>query len=317
MLNLRQIQAFVAVYEEGSFTRAAARENATQSGVSQHVSALEAALDVALLERRPQGTVPTPAGRLFYARAVEALAALAAGRAEVQAAREALSGPVRAGLMPAFTRAALAPVLERFVAAHPLVRPEVVEGYSGALSDMVRAGTLDFALVPAGGETAGLRLAPLARDREMLVCAPGQAGLPHRAPIRMAAGGPWKVVVPGRANIRRARLEQYFAAQGVVIADLLEIDSMLATLELVAQSDWVAVLPGVICAGDVDGRLRHVHPLAEPELTSDFVAIEPARGALSPAAAAFLSMLRDEIRRLAAFEAPGAAPAAPARTPAG
>lgn len=304
MFNLRQIRAFVAAYEEGSFTRAAMRENATQSGISQHVAALETNLGAMLFERGPQGIVPTPEGRVFYRRAIEALAALATGRTEVQGARAALSGPVRAGLMPAFTRAALAPVLQRFVAAHPLVRPEVVEGYSGALSDMVRAGSLDFALVPAGGETAGLRTNPLARDREMLVCAPGAAGPAHMTPIRMAAGGPWRVVVPGRANIRRARLEAYFNAHAVPIDDLLEIDSMLATLELVAQSDWVAVLPGVICAGDADGRQRHVHPLIDPDLVSDFVTIEPARDALSPAAAALRDMLATEISRLVDFGRP-------------
>jgi len=304
MCNMRQIRAFVAAYEEGSFTHAAARENATQSGISQHVAALEASLGAALFARGPQGIAATPEGCLFYPRAVEALAALSAGRAEVEGARAALSGPVRAGLMPAFTRAALAPVLQRFVAAHPLVRPEVVEGYSGTLSDMVRAGQLDFAMVPAGGAAAGLRVTPLARDREMLVCAPGATGVPHTHPIRLSAGGPWRFAVPGHANIRRARLDTYFAANGVPVADLLELDSMLATLELVAQSDWVAVLPGVICAGDADGVLRHVHPLAGPDLMSDFVTIEPARAAPSAAAAALRDMLGAEINRLVRFGPP-------------
>lgn len=92
MSNLRQIRAFVAVVEEGSFTRAAARENATQSGISQHVAALEGWLGSALVERTPQGAQPTEAGRLYYRRAVEALAALDQGRAEVAAAQGALSG---------------------------------------------------------------------------------------------------------------------------------------------------------------------------------------------------------------------------------
>jgi DNA-binding transcriptional LysR family regulator len=43
-LNFRQIRAFVAVYEEGSFNRAARRENATQSGLSMQVGNLEAAI---------------------------------------------------------------------------------------------------------------------------------------------------------------------------------------------------------------------------------------------------------------------------------
>lgn len=301
MVNLRQLRSVVAVYEEGSFTRAARRENATQSGVSQHVAAVEAELGTMLFERLHDGVVPTVAGHLYYRRAIEALRSLAAGAAEVRASQAGLSGQVRAGLMPAFTRAALAPVLQRFVAAHPLVRIEVVESYSGALSDMVRAGTLDFALVPAGGSLTGLVPTPLVQDREMLVSGPG-LGLPHLQPLRLSALGPIKVVVPGTANVRRARLERYFAGSGAQVASLLEMDTMLGTLELVARSDWVAVLPGVICAGDADGALRRVHPLL-PELTSDFVIIEPARGAISPPAARFLDSLRNEIAALARFAA--------------
>src|SRR5260370_4806759 len=69
---LRQIRAVIAVCEEGSFTRAAARENATQSGISQHVAAVERALKVRLFERSSAGVVPTPAGPRYYRRCREA-----------------------------------------------------------------------------------------------------------------------------------------------------------------------------------------------------------------------------------------------------
>ncbi len=59
---LRQIRAVIAVCEEGSFTRAALRENATQSGISQHVAAVERALGVKLFERSAAG-VTADAGR--------------------------------------------------------------------------------------------------------------------------------------------------------------------------------------------------------------------------------------------------------------
>jgi LysR family tcuABC transcriptional regulator len=54
-IALRQIRAIIAVCEEGSFTRAAARENATQSGISQHVAAAERTLGVKLFERSAAG----------------------------------------------------------------------------------------------------------------------------------------------------------------------------------------------------------------------------------------------------------------------
>src|SRR5262249_56479294 len=60
-IALRQIRAIIAVCEEGSFTRAALRENSTQSGISQHVAAAERTLGVKLFERSAAGVKSTPA----------------------------------------------------------------------------------------------------------------------------------------------------------------------------------------------------------------------------------------------------------------
>ncbi|WP_162300776.1 LysR family transcriptional regulator [Alkalilacustris brevis] len=297
MPSLRQLRSVVAVYEEGAFTRAAQRENATQSGISQHVSAIEGELGTALFERRSDGVLPTAAGRLFYRHALAALRAIDVGVAEVQTAAGGVAGDVRVGLMPTFTRAALASAVERFLHTHPLVRLEVIEGYSGALSDMVRTGALDFAIVPGGGDLAGLAAAPLSEDSEMLLSNP-KRGLAHLRPVCLADLGPLKVVVPGKTNVRRSKLESYFATHGVQVARLLEMDSMFGTLELVARSDWVTVLPGIICVADADGTQRRVNPLANPPLRSEFVVIERARHPASPAARAFLETLRDEIFQL-------------------
>ena len=59
-IPLRQIRAVIAVCEEGSFTRAAQRENATQSGISQHVAAVERTLKVKLFDRTSGGGHPDP-----------------------------------------------------------------------------------------------------------------------------------------------------------------------------------------------------------------------------------------------------------------
>lgn len=292
MLTLRQIRSVVAVYEEGSFTAAAVRENATQSGISQHVAAVEAELGLRLFERGPEGVTPTPAGERYYARAVEALRALAAAEAAARDA-ETLSGTVTAGLMPTFTRAVLAPALARLAAAHPAVTVRVREGYSGTLTDMVRAGELDFALVPAFAPGPALVATPLGRDREMLVARVG-AFAPN-VPIAAAALGPLKLVLPGPANTRRARLDAYFAANGIPVAAVLEMDTMMGTLDLVARSDYMTVLPAILLGPDRDGSVRAVAPLDAPPLYADFIAIEPARNPLSPQARALLDVLREEV----------------------
>src|SRR5213593_2264206 len=134
-IALRQVRAVIAACEEGSFTRAAERENATQSGISQHVAAAERALGVKLFERTSAGVVPTPAGLRYYRRCVEAVGLLDTAGEEARSLASFVTGDLRIGLMPTFTRAVLAPTLQDFVPHHPEVRLHVFEGYSGVLTE--------------------------------------------------------------------------------------------------------------------------------------------------------------------------------------
>ena len=72
---------------------------------------------------------------------------------------------------------------------------------------------------------------------------------------------------------------------------------MLATLDLVAQGDWLSILPGILCAADLDGLRRSLRPLADPPLTVTYFRIEPATRPLSQAGEIFSDMLEDELDR--------------------
>ena len=296
-IPLRQIRAVIAVCEEGSFTRAAERENATQSGISQHVAAVERALKVRLFDRTTGGVTPTPAGLRYYKRCVEAVGTLAQAAEEARALAGEVSGELRIGLMPTFTRAVLAPVLDDFVPRCPEVRLHIVEGYSSLLTEMVLDDALDFAVVPAFEGTIGLKSRMLVRDREMLISGP-RAGFTPLAPLRLAECRPFKIVVPSPDNIRRRNLETYFQANGVEIAAMLEMDAMIATLEFVARSDWVTILPSVISVNDIGRGELIVNPITSPELHAEFVVIQPTRRTLSTQARMFLQRFEAEVAHI-------------------
>ncbi|HVX92279.1 MAG TPA: LysR family transcriptional regulator [Xanthobacteraceae bacterium] len=296
-IALRQIRAVIAVCEEGSFTRAAQRENATQSGLSQHVATVERALGVRLFERSPTGVRPTPAGLRYYRRCVEAVGLLDKAGEEVRALAGFVTGDLRVGLMPTFTRAALAPTLERFVPQYPDVRLHIVEGYSGMLTDMVLADDLDFAIVPSFEGRTGLRSRLLVRDREMLVSGP-QRGLTSLVPVELKKRAPFKMVVPGKHNVRRRNLEIYFDTHGVEVEAMIEMDAMIGTLEFIARSDWVTILPGLICVNDIDKDDLVISPIADPPMFAEFVVIAPSRRTLSTQARLFLECFEDEIARI-------------------
>jgi LysR family nitrogen assimilation transcriptional regulator len=295
-LSLRQIRAVIAVCEERSFTRAAARENATQSGISQHIAAVERALGATLFERATTGVTPTASGMRYYRRCVDAIGALDAAADETRTLAGGVSGPLRIGLMPTFTRAALAPALKDYVSAHPDVTLRIVEGYSGLLTEMVLAEELDFAVVPSFEGRTGLKSRLLARDREMLLSGKAR-GLTPLKPIRLAAFAPLKLVVPGLQNVRRRNLETYFQTNGITVAELIEMDAMTGTLEFVAASDWVTVLPSLICVNDLGARDIVVNPI-EPRLAAEFIVIEPTRRMLSVQARLFLERLEAEVMRI-------------------
>lgn len=296
-IPLRQIRAVIAVCEEGSFTRAAERENATQSGISQHVAAVERSLGVQLFERSTGKVKPTPAGLRYYKRCVDAVGALEHAAEEARALSGKVVGELRIGLMPTFTRAVLAPVLDDFVPRCPDVRLHIVEGYSAALTDMVIGDELDFAIVPAFEGAIGLKSRLLVRDREMMISGP-RAGYTPLAPVRLSQCAPLKLVVPGPDNIRRRNLDTYLQSHGVEVAAMLEMDAMIATLEFVARSEWVTILPSVISVNDIGRGELIVNPIVSPELHADFVVIQPTRRTLSTQARMFLHRIEAEVKHI-------------------
>ncbi|WP_353475880.1 LysR family transcriptional regulator (plasmid) [Salipiger sp. H15] len=293
-MKLQQLRFFVAVYEDGSFSAAAERMNATQSGLSTHVSHLEKRYGVSLFTRSSAGVTPTEAGRLFYREAVAVLAASARAEDRLVGLSKSLVGDVRVGLMPTFTRAVLAPALLRFSAEHPDVRVSVSEAYSGALGTEVAEGRLDFAVVPAFDTAGSLSGVPIGRDHECLVQCAAPAR-PYRQDMTLRELGPLKIVLPGRANARRLRIETYLSVNGVEIAEMMELDSMHGTLDIIGRSDWVGILPGILCLPDLDGSRRRVTPLTAPEFDVTYIRITRRARPLTPAAEAFAAVLQAEL----------------------
>lgn len=295
--SLKDIRLFVAVYEERSFTAAAEREHATQSGVSQHIRKLEDRFGARLFSRERGMVTPTPAGESYYRRCIELLRAYQAANSSVRVYADGLTGEVAVGLMPTMTRSALAPALSSFIDAHPNVRLRIVEAYSAVLTGQVRAGGLDFAVVPGVPGLAGLRSRLFLRTPEVLVSST-QSPLAHMEPVGLKGLAPLRLILPGGQNARRTLIETYLVSNTIPVERTLELDAMLGTLDFVANSDWVTILPGIMMVSDVERPRLTINPIVDPGLTVELVLIEPSRRVLSPAAKTFVDTLQFETERL-------------------
>lgn len=295
-MKLQQLHYFAAVYEHGSFSAAADQVNATQSGLSMHVSQLEKRYGVTLFERSSSGVTPTEQGRSFYAEAVKVLASAQRAQDRLQTLSKAVVGHVHVGLMPTFTRSVLTSVLLRFAEEYPEVRLSISEAYSGALAEEVSSGRLDFAVVPASFDPDETLIStPMGTDRECLVCARDREVPLQGDGVQLCAMSPIRLVLPGPKNARRHRIETYLSVNRIEVVDMLELDTMHGTLDLVSKSDWVSILPGILCLPDLDGLRRRVVPLADPPLTVDYMRIRTRKNPLSRAAQAFADVLQEEL----------------------
>ena len=276
-IKIRALQAFVAVYEEQSFSRAAERENTTQSGMSTQVKGLELLLGTPLLIRERKRFVLTPAGEVIYREGQGILKALMATEKTVREMQGSVAGLVRFGMIPSLTRAVLIPALEEFKREFPKVELSLLEEYSFSLMRRVLDGELDFALVPSTDLPEGLTGKFIGHDREMLVSsAQAPSPLAHMQPAPLATLAGARLIVPSEQNVRRKRIDRLLKTHGIHLAETLEMDGMLATLEMVGATDWMAVLPSAICYPDRDGAIRRLNPIKDPPINVDYILIEKA-----------------------------------------
>jgi LysR family transcriptional regulator, nitrogen assimilation regulatory protein len=296
-MKLQQLRTFVAICQENSFTVAAKRIHATQSGLSMQIKDLEDFLGVKLLERTAAGVAPTLEGRKFYERVASILRDLSTAEDELRSMNSELTGSLTVGVMPTFSRSALPTVLNEFSGTYPHVDLKIIEAFSSVLTQAVISGEVDFAIVPPEKARKGIRVKKVATDLEVFASGTNSSRQ-HLEPISLHSAGPLKLVMPSTGNSRRTSLDSYLATTGAQVKDVIELDGMMGTLDFIAQSDWVAILPGTLCFPDLSGRVRKLHPITDPPLSVDYVLIESDTQALSPAAKIFSEMLIQNINEI-------------------
>lgn len=292
-MKLLHLRHFVAVYEEGSFSAGAKRVGATQSGLSMHLRWLEDRYGVELLTRSSTGVTPTEAGKRFYQVALRALRTAHQAENTLRELSGNLADHIQVGLMPTFTRAVLSPALIRYSELFPNVRVSITEAYSGQLSRQVANGELDFAVVPYSAKDQSLTVTAMGTDREYLVWSANSDFDPGRNANLKKLEIP-KLVLPSRANARRVMIDTYIDTHGIEVGKILELDAMFGTLDLVANSDWITILPGILCIPDPKEGLRRIAPITGPELPVQYLRIEHSASPLNFAAQAFYDILLEE-----------------------
>ena len=133
--NYNDLQAFLTVAREGSFTRAAARLGISQSALSHKIQQLEARLGLRLLTRTTRSVSPTEAGERLQQALVPNFDSIDAALADLGALRDRPAGTIRITTGEHAAATVLWPALVRFLPRYPDIRVEVVT--DSTLTDIV------------------------------------------------------------------------------------------------------------------------------------------------------------------------------------
>jgi DNA-binding transcriptional LysR family regulator len=184
-MQLHQLSYALAVAEERSFTRAAARLHLAQPSLSRQVRLLEHELGVVLFNRGPgQGVTLTPDGSALLPFMQRVMADVEATGAEARALSGMARGHLAVGATPSLVTSVLAPALVEFHESHRGIDLSVVEAGSHQLVPQVAAGEVDLALVVLPVTDPLVVTTALFDDPLVLATAPDHP-LAHRRRIRV------------------------------------------------------------------------------------------------------------------------------------
>jgi LysR family hydrogen peroxide-inducible transcriptional activator len=145
-MEIHQLRYFVAVAEEGSFSRAAAKVRVAQPSLSQQIRKLEGEVGQPLFDRLPRSVVLTEAGRCLIDYARQILASIGDARRCVDELKGEVAGKVAVGAIPTIAPYVLPELVVTFQEHYSDVTLEIVEDVTEGITRRIDAGELDVAL---------------------------------------------------------------------------------------------------------------------------------------------------------------------------
>ncbi|MEU0796087.1 LysR family transcriptional regulator [Amycolatopsis sp. NPDC005961] len=291
-MELHQLAYFVAVAEEGNFTRAAERLHVAQPGVSAQVRRLERELGQELLDRSGRTVRLTDVGAAALPHARAALAAVKGVREAVDELAGLVRGQVAIGAVTSAGPVRLPDLLARFHERYPAVEITLSEANSDTMLTALREGRLDLAVVGLSTDPPSGIATQVLVDEPFVAVTSGL--LADRAEVAIAdlAGVPL-MALPKGTGLRTA-LDAAFVREGLTPRIAFEAADPNVLVQLAMRGLGVAVVPESLGRYH-EGELRVV-TIAGPGLRGVLALAWRTDGPLSPAARALIAFARGNYR---------------------
>ncbi|HUP86530.1 MAG TPA: LysR family transcriptional regulator [Acidimicrobiales bacterium] len=287
-MDLRQLQALVAVAEQGTFSAAADALATVQSNVSTHIARLEKELGATLVDRSA-GRL-TEEGQAVVDRARRIEAELEAIIADVASMRSNVTGRVRVGIIGTTARWLVPKLLDEMGDRHRGVAMEIVDATSTSLEPQLVNGRLDLAVVNLPLPAPELTTSPLF-DEDLLLFVPAGSPFAERGALDVADLADIELFLPPRGTSFRDLLDAAAKKAGITLRARAELDGLRLIASLAIAGQGAAVLPSTAVPEHLQGETRPITVTGLPR--REVGVAQRKRGLPGAPARAFLEVLHD------------------------
>ena len=242
-MEIRQLRAFVAIAESGTFTAGALRVHVTQAAISMQIRQLENEIGARVFVRAPRHVILTEAGEQLLRRARHILREHDAAVDEIAELAGAERGRLRIGSASAMVLTEQLPsILKELRKQHPAAEIAVTSGTSEVLVDQILAGEVDIAFVSLPVDVRGIKTERLSEDQLVAIASPRHKLAKQRTISAYTLAGE-RLILGERGGNTRRLIDLFFAQAGVTLRVAMELSRQQAIRRMVEEDMGVGIVP--------------------------------------------------------------------------
>lgn len=293
-MELRHIRYFIAVAEEGSFTKAAEKLMIAQPPLSRQIKDLEEELGTTLFDRNTRKLQLTEAGHRFYQYGLKVLELIDQAGQDIREIGTGLSGTISLSSVEGQAPHLMAEWISCFHKQYPHVEYSLWNGSSDDVVDRVRKGLCEIGVITEPYNHEGF-------DGIEVFTEPWVAMIPPENPLSKVPGdtvtfkdiAPYELIIPSRQS-RKSEIESWFAECGETPKIIGRLAHMVSAHELTRQNVGIAIYPAAAASLEAE-RVVCIKRLTEPEVNAVYVMVKSSERPLSHAAQAFWDTVAERI----------------------
>jgi DNA-binding transcriptional LysR family regulator len=294
-MEMTQLEFFLKVTEEGSFSRAADSVGRTQPAVSIAIRRLEEEIGVPLFDRSQKTPTLTEAGELLHDYAQRILALRDQARETLSELRLLERGRVRVGANESTSLYLLPQIILAYKASHPNVKVEIYRHVSERLPREVLERNVDFAVLALKPADRDLESFPVLKDELALILNP-EHPLAGRESVTVEELGRESFLAHNVRTASRNKVIEVFAAHHTPLDITLELATVETIKRVVQRKIGLAFVPRMCVSEELERGTLATVPVEGLNYHRMLWVTHRRHMTFSHAAAAFLKVLRQHAK---------------------